>query len=323
MGETESEIENKVTEAEDTKNDTEIIEEEEIVEKCATEDIQEEAQIESIEATNIEKIEDSKEEIMDLAEQTEVKECQESIVTDVVETSEEKLHESNEDNAEASSPQSEEEIVSEPCLDIPEKNIEITKDIQEGEKTIVEEPEQQVEAKASTEEHVVEEIEMKTDGTDEEKSIEQPSESLVIKEEEESLKASVLEKDSVKEVALSCDSALNNVKSEEKLSDTLEAKVVTNNDDVSPLVNVLRQFQESEQLDKNAEEDKDSVELSSAGSESDLGSLESPLDESDGDSSVENEEKLDSALDDDKEEELIKKKDENSTKDGSKVLLQD
>merc|ERR1711915_849744 len=223
-------------------------------------------------------------------------------------------------NAEASSPQSEEQIVSEPCIDIPEKNIEITKDIQEEEKTIVEEREQQVEVKASIEEHVVEEIEMKTDGTDEEKPIEQPTESLVIKEEEESLKASVLEKDSVKEVALSCDSAMNNVKSEEKLSDTLEAKVVTNNADVSPLVNVLRKFPESEQLDKNAEDDKDSVKLSSAGSESDLGSLESPLDESDGDSSVENEEKVDSALDDDKEEELIKKKDEISTKDGSKVL---
>merc|ERR1711915_1111120 len=96
-------------------------------------------------------------------------------------------------NAEASSPQSEEQIVSEPCIDIPEKNIEITKDIQEEEKTIVEEPEQQVEVKASIEEHVVEEIEMKTDGTDEEKPIEQPTESLVSNEEEESLKESVLE----------------------------------------------------------------------------------------------------------------------------------
>merc|ERR1712121_311910 len=118
------------------------------------------------------------------------------------------------------------------------------------------------------------------------------------------------------EVALSCDSEMNNVKSEEKLSDTVEAKVVANNDDVSPLVNVLRQFQESEQLDNSAE-------LSSAGSESDLGSLESPLDESDGDSSVGNEEKVDSALDDDKEEELIKEKEEISTKDGSKVLLEE
>jgi len=324
--------------------------------------IDENTVIENLVNDTEEKSEDSKEDIVNSTEQIEVKECQEDIVTDVtpvmkgeedekiaetsieisedeqkvvkdvVEAAEEKLQDSNEDNSEAVTPINEEEIVSEPCIEASEEDSAIADGIQEEEKLTVEEPEQEMEVKASTEQHSVpdvQEIVMETNETEEIKPLEQPAESIVTKEEE-SLNDSELKKDSVEEVALSCDSASNNVKIEEKLNDNVEVKIVENNDDVSPLVNVLRQFQESmdnkndisEQLDINAEEDKESTELSSAGSESDLGSLESPLDESDGDSSVENEEKVDSALDDDKEDELIKEKDVVSTKDESKVITE-
>merc|ERR1711892_1658477 len=87
---------------------------------------------------------------------------------------------------------------------------------------------------------------------------------------------------------------------------------------VSNLVNVLRAFEESMkqeessenivEADKSVEVENVTIECLSEDSASDLGSLDSPLDDSDGDNSIEGEEKHDSALENEKEDEITKEK---------------
>merc|ERR1712106_264913 len=82
----------------------------------------------------------------------------------------------------------------------------------------------------------------------------------------------------------------------------------------------MKQEESSENI-VEAEVEKETIECLSEGSASDLGSLESPLDDSDADNSIEGEENHDSALENEKEDEITKEKKSSTTSQPSEVEI--
>merc|ERR1711935_725338 len=187
----------------------------------------------------------------------------------------------------------------EPELTKEEPSVEITK-----EEPVVEIVKEEPNVEIKKEEPVVE---TKT----EEESVEIKKDEPVIEIKEEKPVVEIKNEEPVVEI----------VKGEPVVETTTEKPVCETKKEeanVSNLVNVLRAFEESMkqeessenivEADKSVEVEKETIECLSEDSASDLGSLDSPLDDSDGDNSIEGEEKHDPALENEKEDEITKEK---------------